>query len=564
MLSLNHFWVSFYRALFKYCDFLPKTFYTSNMNNAIKEGRTLNSAGNPLGTQTTVPSTNASPNAPLLNLKRNIEEIGDIIQNKEAEKETIANDFPGYLPERYQDNVNAVEMNKMFTHNGWDSQNYLSFNIEVADKDRYIPYNMKLIFKGNFKKSDDQDFPANAIPVEGFYRKLFKKIEIKNKLTNELVNKDVEYDVDIFDFCDNFHYDETAFKHLENKRNQTLCNKVGRRLTVANNGNTNNRLKERFEGGNNSEWNKWAKKNLFIVDMSRIHSFFCIKSFLWAPIEIRLYFNTEMKSLFEVVPAADVGNGALDEVCKFVYDKKFEPSIVCPVFKMSEEYDSKDRSLFQTNPIYDLENYAKVYKYPIKTLTGQASAHVDMRGVKERPEFLIVQISSITAAEHLSHYDNTHEDVALGLIKRLFLRNVNTATGVRTFDIEPNNGNKIEDQIMLYNNFRRLANGACSVATDSELRNTDYIKNFITFEEFVATTKTIANERYPLVIDLTDSLGLYGGTNDKPDQTSPLMQLELIFNQNLTQQYSIETIVITTGKYALHLNDNYSAQITKT
>ena len=63
----------------------------------------------------------------------------------------------------------------------------------------------------------------------------------------------------------------------------------------------------------------------------------------------------------------------------------------------------------------------KIHKRPKSVIKGADSSIIDIIGINERPDYKIIQIQSLTAAQHNSHYDNTYEDIAQNYLKEQFL-----------------------------------------------------------------------------------------------------------------------------------------------
>ena len=177
---------------------------------------------------------------------------------------------------------------------------------------------------------------------------------------------------------------------------------------------------------------------------------------------------------------------------------------------------------------------------------------------------MIIQIQSLTADQHASHYDNTFEDAAQKLLKRVIVTGCCNETGMKIINYELDNDNRPGDKYELYGSLRRLTNGTPVYALNTNLIDTKYMKNFITEEEFNKgfDDKNVSG-CYPLVIDLSDSKGSYYDSDDNIDIKSPKMQVSLYFEKQTTEQYNIIITVLTKSKIVLELNENGLAVITK-
>ena len=365
-----------------------------------------------LKSQTNVPGGQASGDT-YADIANALETANDLINKKQIQKSIMIETFPGYLPDKYQKNIKDAAYTYVYAEQGWDTQKYLTFSFVPGMSRRYNPFTAILMFKGQIVKVADENtgLDTNALPVEGFYRKFFKKIEIKNLNTNTLVNKSVEYDTDLFDFMANWYYDTGDYVHEEASRNQGLVQSLGRRLGA---NASNNRIENRLNAGENQIW---VDKRLFMIDMSKIHSFFSINELMWVPLEIKLYFNDDYRKLVEIKPteAVDAAN-QYDTIYKMKFDTSFPPQIMLAEYTMTPMYLQEEDTLFSENGIYDYGNYAKVTKRSKTIPLGADQAVIDITGITERPEWLILQIQSLTSQKHLSHYDSYNEDADLNLI----------------------------------------------------------------------------------------------------------------------------------------------------
>lgn len=488
-----------------------------------------------------------------------LDRANDLINKNQIQKNTIIDTFPGYLPDQFQKNITDSQYRVVYAEQGWDTQKYMTFIISPGSGRRYNPSHAKIYFKANIEKTDGTALGDNALPVENFYAKLFKKIEITNLNTGTLVNKNIEYNSDLFDLMSNWYYDGADYKHVENTRNQKLVQTVGRRVTAANN--TNERLEKRFS---DNEQKKWAAKTMFDIDLAKVHSFFGINTLMWVPLEMKFYLNDDYRQLFEIKPAADVDAADIYKTEYTIkYDNSFPPQIIMPEFSMSPSYQQQDAELFSQNGIYDLGNYVKPYKR-IQTISlGADQATIPITGITERPEWLIIQMQSLTSLEHQTHYDSTHEDLALNLIKRVVISGLETVDGVKEIDFEVNNPNKIVDQLTAYNALRRFTTNAPTFATNTALRETNYLGNFLTESEFMYGATKKDKGCFPLVFDLSDSKGTYDGASDDNSYLSPKIQCSIYLNNATITTYNILLTVVTTGKYALSMNDNGQPVIIK-
>ena len=512
-----------------------------------------------LKSQTNVPGGQASGDT-YADIANALETANDLINKKQIQKSIMIETFPGYLPDKYQKNIKDAAYTYVYAEQGWDTQKYLTFSFVPGMSRRYNPFTAILMFKGQIVKVADENtgLDTNALPVEGFYRKFFKKIEIKNLNTNTLVNKSVEYDTDLFDFMANWYYDTGDYVHEEASRNQGLVQSLGRRLGA---NASNNRIENRLNAGENQIW---VDKRLFMIDMSKIHSFFSINELMWVPLEIKLYFNDDYRKLVEIKPteAVDAAN-QYDTIYKMKFDTSFPPQIMLAEYTMTPMYLQEEDTLFSENGIYDYGNYAKVTKRSKTIPLGADQAVIDITGITERPEWLILQIQSLTSQEHLSHYDSYNEDVALNLIKRVVITDINNADGKKEIDFEINNSNKMIDKLMAYNSLKRFTNGAPVFSTNTSLKNTKYMKNFCTWSQFRKGIENKDQGNFPLVFDLSDSKGTYDGTADNNSFISPKIQCVVYLNATSTKQHNLVVTIVTTGKYALHMNDNGQPEITK-
>ena len=64
---------------------------------------------------------------------------------------------------------------------------------------------------------------------------------------------------------------------------------------------------------------------------------------------------------------------------------------------------------------------------------------------------MIIQIQSLTAAQHNSHYDNTYEDIAQKLLKRIIVTGCNNENGMKIINYELDNDNRPGDKVKKIN-----------------------------------------------------------------------------------------------------------------
>ena len=522
--------------------------YNNGKNNA--------SGGSGLSLQTEVPGGMASSNN-YASVSESINEMQNLIEKKQIKEETIERVFPGYLDEKFQSIIERTEIYSNTALSGWDSQDFIQFDIDPSDSQRYIPSNIRLLMYAKLRSTAGTNVPPNVIPVENFFKKYFKKIELRNKLSNELINKDIEYSSDIQEFLQHFKYDKEDYKHSIEDRNQSLCEVLGRRLGK---NKSYKRLSERI---NSPEKNKWDTITKFEIPLSILHPFFKISEKMWMSINVKLFMETDWKKLFEAVPTADVTDQTI-ELAKVEKNKSKAPELIYPIYTVSPEYRQNEMELFKENQTYDYGNYVKIHKRPTTIIKGADSSIIDVLGINERPNYMIIQIQSLTADQHASHYDNTFEDAAQKLLKRVIVTGCYNETGMKIINYELDNDNRPGDKYELYGSLRRLTNGTPVYALNTNLIDTKYMKNFITEDEFNKgfDDKNVSG-CYPLVIDLSDSKGSYYDSDDNIDIKSPKMQVSLYFKKQTTEQYNIIITVLTKSKIVLERNENGLAVITK-
>ena len=372
------------------------------------------------------------------------------------------------------------------------------------------------------------------------------------------MNQDIEYKTDVPELMKHWYYDAADFKHTEGIRNQSLVETIGRRTKKDA---SNLRLTKRFTS---TEQAIWKNMTMFEIDMSKIHSFFGINNLMWVPLQIKLYFNDDYRQLFEIRPTEDIDEANVyDTQYGIIWDESFPPQIILPLYEMSASYQQQDAELFKQNGVYDLGNYSKP-SIPIQTIPkGADQITMDISGITERPEWLVIQVQSLTAKMHLSHYDSTHEDIAQNIIKRVVITGIETPSGTKEIDFEVNNANKKADQLMSYNALKRFTTNAPLFTTNSVLMGTDYMGNFVKKSDFQKGATDKSKGVFPLVFDLSDSKGNYDGSSDDNCYLSSQLQFNLYLNNDTEEQYNVVVTVITAGKYVLYMNDNGQPGIKK-
>jgi len=518
-----------------------------------------NSTGNALNMQLDVPGGQAG-GTNYTDIWNALDRAEELIVKDRVEKKLIEEVFPGYLQDQFQTNIVSSGYSYVYAETGWKDQKYMTFTISPGRGKRYNPANIRLSFKAKIvtvKDKDNEPLDNNAIPVENFYQKLFKKVEINNIVNGELVNKSIEYDTGLFNLMSHFYYDKEDYKHTEEERNQNLVNSMGRRLLQ---NATNLRLDARL---GSTEYEIWKNKEWFHIDLSKIHTFFSINELMYLPIEIKLYLNDDFRQLFEIKPAAAVAN-PYETLIKVEYDSSYPPTLLVSDFDMSVSYQQQDKELYKKNRLYDLGNYTKPYKTITTVPLGADRATLDITGVTERPEWLIIQLQSLTSQEHQTHYDSYSEDQALNLIKRVFITGIGTVEGLKEIDFEVNNDSKLTDQLYSYNALRRFTTNAPLFATSTALKGVNYLKNFPTEVDYRACIANPANGCFPLVFDLSDSKGNYNGSIDNTSFISSKMQCTIQLNTAAVRQSNFVATVVTTAKYGIKDDDNGRAYIFKT
>lgn len=517
----------------------------ANLNTLEQPNTSVNSNG------TTTSSNN------LVAIGQMLDSANRLINQQEIERETIRNQFPGYEPEQFQDTILETKLTSVYCQDGFKEQGFLEFIVNPQNNDRYNPRQMELYLKMHLTMADGTDLNANSCPVENFFKKFFKSVIVTNLSTGEQVTKGITYTSDLFKFLENFYLDEDAYKHERDKRKQELCEVTGRRLRAA--ANSNARLTARIA----RDRPQYLRKRIFKIDLSEVDDFFKINHPLFVPIKVRLEFETEMNKLFEVRPTTDVQAGnAQDVVCKYELDNSFSPELVFTMYTMSTRYTLKEKELFQINQLYDFGSYPKIVTDTRQIPAGSQNFNFTITNIPDKPIHLVLNMSSPTSVTHSSVYDNTLEDKAFQLIKKIDVRGLKTSTGVKDIEIETNSDQKHLHKRFLYGSLRNLVNNSPVFAKSSDLRETDYMRNFPTYESFVEK-KTGNNGCYPLVINLTESKGTYEDAIDNPNVASSELSIGLVFDNPLNTIYSLQTSIITQGKFVLHTNASKTPQITR-
>lgn len=510
-----------------------------------KDG-TSNSSGNNLKTpQQATESTGGSGG--FYDVASAIDQAYSIINNKEIQSDIITNKFPGYLPEQFQNTIKTSGYENFYAQPAWHEQKWLEFVIIPPLSHRYNPSLFKLIIKFRMvNAADNGNLPNNTIPVENVFKKLFNRVEIINMNSNTFINNNIKYDDSILDFTANWFYDAEDYKHSLDKKTTELCERVGRRLQA---NVSNRRLNQRIQ----NEHAGWAAQTRYEITLSNIHQFFRVNSLMGVPLKFKFYLNDDNRQLFETVPGADVGVGHIfNETGKILYDTSYLPRLIAPIFEITETHQQQDRELFSQNGVYDLGNYVKVYNRMQTITAGAEQINIDINGINERPNFIVIRFVSLTNVEHLSVYDNTFEDVAMNKLKRIVINGINTDKGVKTLNYELNDDSKFENQLSLHGNFCRLVAGCPSYMVEPQLKNTAYLRNLPTQAEFLRGQTNLDRGCFPLVFDLTDSKGTINGTLDDTRHKSPNIQLNLYLNPGAADvSYNVLVDVLTSSNIIL-------------
>ena len=260
--------------------------------------------------------------------------------------------------------------------------------------------------------------------------------------------------------------------------------------------------------------------------------------------------------MFEAIPQAEIkGADEYAEPAKIVFDDTFTPQISYQETQMTELYIAEDDETYRQNLVYDFGNRRKINVEQKNVSKGAASATVSVNGLKNRIEYIAIQIQSLTGSEHGSVYDNTLEDHAMKLISKIIIKNLQTPTGaeIKTFDLTNDIQHRV-DQRELYGAFRRFVNGSPVTATNTALKHTEYMRNMPTEKDYWSrrdAAKANQDDCYPIIIDCSDSKGLFNNTQDNTKYTTPTINIELVFKQNLDKNYNIVITTFQTGKYVL-------------
>ena len=124
------------------------------------------------------------------------------------------------------------------------------------------------------------------------------------------------------------------------------------------------------------------------------------------------------------------------------------------MYTVSPEYRQNEMELFKENQTYDYGNNMKIHKRPKNVIKGADSSIIDIIGIIERPNYMIIQIQSLIAAQHNNHYDNTYEDIAQKLLKRNIVTGCNNENGMKIINYELDNDNRSGDKYELYGALR--------------------------------------------------------------------------------------------------------------
>ena len=528
-----------------FCFFLHKT--VVNMAASIsKFGHNANN-NNELEYNNDIPTTGTTSS--YAGIANTMEMVDKLINKQKVKEDRVQKLHPGYLPDQYQDSIISSKLKYSYAQQGWKAQNFIQFKIDVNDRSRYNPSTARLLIKFKVVSNTGGNLPEGVIPVENFEKKMFEKIKIENAGTGDDVNRAIEYNTDLIELTEHFFLDEEDYKHSEEKRNQFLCESLGRRLKAKQ---SNKRLTARMK-----QHGVWKDKDEWILDLSRIDEFFKINHLLWAPITITFYFQTNMKKLFEKVPtAAVVDNNVYDEPAKILFDDSFTPQLIYGEYFMSELYATEDAELYERNGLYDLGEYNKVTIEQQNIQKGAQSVNVFVKGLTNRVDYLAISLKSLTGQEHGSVYDSTYGDKAMALIEKVIIKNVNTPEGSKTYTTIFTNDvqNKI-DLLESYGNFCRFVSGCPVLSTPAALRHTNYFRNLPTLDDYLSRrsiTKANTDGCYPMIFDLSDSKGNFDDSKDNPNFVTPILAVEIVLKNNATQNYNVVITAFQKGKYVLH------------
>ena len=125
--------------------------------------------------------------------------------NEHKVKANFMDEFlPGYNEETHQNTVMGIKSTTLSAQEGFIANNVLEFNIQV-ERNIYRPSDFKLYIKFHIRDSDGNgDLPVNVVPIEGFWWKFFKKIDIRNINTGEYVTKTEPQYCDVENFVKDF------------------------------------------------------------------------------------------------------------------------------------------------------------------------------------------------------------------------------------------------------------------------------------------------------------------------------------------------------------------------
>ena len=148
-----------------------------------------NSTGNTLNMQLDVPGGQAG-GTNYTDISNALDRAEELIVKDRVEKKLIEEVFPGYLQDQFQTNIVSSGYSYVYAETVWKDQKYMTFTISPGRGKRYNPANIHLSFKAKIRMvKDNEPLDNNAIPVENFYQKLFKKVEINY---NSIKNKSLQ------------------------------------------------------------------------------------------------------------------------------------------------------------------------------------------------------------------------------------------------------------------------------------------------------------------------------------------------------------------------------------
>ena len=138
-----------------------------------------------------------------------IEQANDLVNYKQVQSKIIDDKFPGYNKPKFQNTIQSSGYQSFYAQPAWNEQKWLEFNINPSLNHRYNPSTMRLVIKMQMVSAanENNNLPANTIPVENIMKKLFHRIEIKNLNTGQLINNNIKYNDDILNFLSNWYYD---------------------------------------------------------------------------------------------------------------------------------------------------------------------------------------------------------------------------------------------------------------------------------------------------------------------------------------------------------------------